>query len=136
MTRSRGCGVLWPGGKMCCLSVCRSVGKSQEQILSRSVLENGEGSWSGCVSCPPHVGSKGGKWGFICLESTALWGKISNLMYFLALWAIFYKEGVGNTIVVTPTVTHKTSWPGYVTDPPYCGDGQSNGHSAGPRRAG
>ena len=47
--------------------------------------------------------------------------KIQIKGIFGPLWAIFYREGVWNTIVPLPTGTHKTSWAGYVTDPPIVG---------------
>ena len=72
-------------------SVCRQ-NSGTNSVPKCSRKRRGFMVWA-CVLPPPHVGPEGRKWGFICLESAALRGKNSNLMYFLALWAIFYREG-------------------------------------------
>ena len=52
----------------------------------------------------------------------ARYGELIDPPFLASVW-------VGGTILLLPTGTHKTSLAGYVTDLPYCGDGQSNWHS-------
>ena len=117
-------------------SFCRSA-KHRNKFCPSEISKTAKFHGLRMCPTPPHMwGLRVATGGSFALNR--LLYRVKNQIHciFWAFRPFSIGRGVWNTIVPLPTGTHTTLWAGYVTDHPYCGDGQSNGHSAGPRRAG